>query len=227
MKVLLSFLQWVLESDLRFVFRIVLAGICGFAIGYERKNRAKGAGIRTHFIVATSAALMMVISKYGFLDVGGGDPARLAAQIVSGVGFLGAGMIFVQKQTVTGLTTAAGIWATSGIGMAIGAGLYMVGIATTVVIVVAQIFLHSHYTWLQTAKIRNLFVYEVADENFCETSEKMLKKHGISVLKTNVGRNAETGNKDYMFTLEVPPKITEDDLLDLFESYSCKIKAKD
>lgn len=105
-----------------YIARIVIAGICGIFIGLERKNRSKEAGVRTHFVVACASALMMIISKYGFCDLvsgadsmRGADGARIAAQVVSGIGFLGAGMIFVHKNTVTGLTTAAGIWATSGV----------------------------------------------------------------------------------------------------------------
>ena len=99
-------------TELEFFFRILIAGICGGLIGYERNNRLKEAGIRTHLIVALAAALIMVVSKYGFSDVTtlkgvALDPSRIAAQIVTGVGFLGAGMIFVRNQTISGLTTAA------------------------------------------------------------------------------------------------------------------------
>ncbi len=225
METLLSIYGWLISSDLALAFRILVAGICGFIIGYERKNRAKGAGIRTHFIVAASAALMMIISIHGFGGVG--DPSRMAAQIVSGVGFLGAGMIFVQKQTVTGLTTAAGIWATSGIGMAIGAGMYFVGIFTTVLLILAQLFMHSHFTWLQTAKIKNIFVYGVEDDTFKKTAVKQLEKHGMSVSKVNVGYNAETSKRDYMFTVEVSPKVDVDVIIEMFKGYSCKIKEKE
>lgn len=105
-----------LETQMEFLVRILLAGICGGIIGYERKSRNKEAGIRTHLIVASGAALIMIVSKYGFTDILGDkgialDPSRIAAQIVTGVGFLGAGMIFMRKNTISGLTTAAGIWA--------------------------------------------------------------------------------------------------------------------
>ena len=116
-------------TELEFFFRILIAGICGGRIGYERNNRLKEAGIRTHLIVAL-------------------DPSRIAAQIVTGVGFLGAGMIFVRNQTISGLTTAAGVWATAGIGMTIGAGLYFLGVAATLLIVAAQMTLHKNFTWL-------------------------------------------------------------------------------
>ena len=115
-----------LMTQAEYILRIILAGICGMIIGLERKNRSKEAGIRTHFVVACGAALMMVVSKYAFFDIICKgiyegvevrlDPSRIASTIASGIGFLGAGMIFVHKNTITGLTTAAGIWATSGVG---------------------------------------------------------------------------------------------------------------
>ena len=113
------------------VIRLVVAALCGFAIGYERKNRFKNAGIRTHMIVALGAALIMIVSKYGFFDIldlknMALDPSRVAAQIVSGVSFLGAGAILVRHNNVNGLTTAAGVWTTAAVGMAIGAKLYLI-----------------------------------------------------------------------------------------------------
>ncbi len=112
------------------IVRLVVAGLLGGLIGAEREYRAKVAGTRTHLLVAIGAALMMIVSRYGF--EGQGDPSRVAAQIVSGIGFIGAGAIMVNKHAVHGLTTAAGIWVAAGIGMAIAAGLYAVGVATTV-----------------------------------------------------------------------------------------------
>ena len=140
-----------LLDQLEQIIRLVLAAGCGLLIGFERKNRKKEAGVRTHIIVALASCLMMEISKYGFLDIGKFDGARLAAQVVSGIGFLGAGMIFVHKNSIKGLTTAAGVWATSGIGMAIGAGMYIIGVVTTLIILVIQIVLHKHSVFLSHA----------------------------------------------------------------------------
>ena len=139
-------------TELEFFFRILIAGICGGLIGYERNNRLKEAGIRTHLIVALAAALIMVVSKYGFSDIiqngvylygsDGADASRIAAQVVTGVGFLGAGVIFRTGTSVKGLTTAAGIWATSAVGLAFGAGLYLIGWLTTIFIVAIQFLMH-------------------------------------------------------------------------------------
>jgi len=126
------------QSQLIYILRILFAGICGFILGLERRKRHKEAGIRTHFVVSAGSALIMCVSM-SFTD----DTARIAAQIVSGIGFLGAGMIVFRKQSLYGLTTSAGIWATAGIGMAFGAGLYILGLSATLVIVFAMIILHS------------------------------------------------------------------------------------
>ena len=113
------------------ITRIVIAGLLGGVIGAEREFRAKIAGTRTHLLVAVGAALMMIVSRYGF--DGQGDPGRVAAQIVSGIGFIGAGAIMVNRKAVHGLTTAARIWVAAGIGMAVASGMYAIGIATTLI----------------------------------------------------------------------------------------------
>jgi putative Mg2+ transporter-C (MgtC) family protein len=130
-------------QNLEYLLRIFLAMILGMLIGNERKNRHKSAGMRTHALVALGSALMMVVSKYGFYDSVQGDGARLAAQVVSGVGFLGAGMIFVRHNLVSGLTTAAGVWTTAGVGLTIGSGMYFVGIFSAVMMVVMQNVSHK------------------------------------------------------------------------------------
>ena len=132
-----------LLRNMEYILRIFVAMILGMLIGNERKNRNKSAGLRTHAMVALGAALMMVVSKYGFSDTVQGDGARLAAQVVSGVGFLGAGMIFVRHNLVSGLTTAAGVWTTAGIGLTIGAGMYFVGVFSTLMMVIMQSLSHK------------------------------------------------------------------------------------
>lgn len=155
---MLKFLEELLTPQLMenliMLGRILLSAVCGFIIGMERKNRGKGAGVRTHIIVAMASALMMIISKYGFSDMmltgdAKFDGSRIASQIVTGVGFLGAGMIFVKGHAIQGLTTAAGVWATAGIGMAAGAGMYFIGIATSVAIFLIQLILHRNWKFLR------------------------------------------------------------------------------
>ncbi len=133
-----------MNETVEMVLRLVLAGVLGGLIGLEREYRAKVAGTRTHLLVAIGAALMMLVSKYGFGGVG--DPGRVAAQIVSGIGFIGAGAIMVNKHAIHGLTTAAGIWVAAGIGMASAAGLYVLAVATTVLSLIGlEVFGYIHF----------------------------------------------------------------------------------
>ena len=118
-----------MEIEWNYILRIFIAGLLGGLIGFEREFRAKEAGLRTHFIVALGSALFMLISQYAF--TGRFDAARVAAQVVSGIGFIGAGVIIFQKNVVRGVTTAAGLWVAAAIGLACGAGMYIVAIAAT------------------------------------------------------------------------------------------------
>ena len=141
-----------LLGELHSLLNILLAVLLGFAIGYERKLRYKEAGIRTHTIVSVGSALIMVVSKYGFSDIQEYDASRVAAQIVSGIGFLGAGIIIYRKHEIHGLTTAAGVWATAGVGMAAGAGMYVVAAGAAVVIIGVQCIFHIKCRLFRTKK---------------------------------------------------------------------------
>ena len=125
--------------------RIVAAGVIGAVIGYEREIRGKGAGIRTHVLVALGAALFMIISQYGFSEAIRFDAARVAAGVVGGLGFLGGGIIMKTNNHVSGLTTAAGIWVTGAIGMAVGCGLYEMAILCCLLVLLILEAL-SYYT---------------------------------------------------------------------------------
>ena len=156
-------------QELEAVIRILISIVLGFAIGLERKIRFKEAGMRTHTIVAAGACLFMLISKYAFDDITGKnvDVARVAAQVVSGVGFLGAGMIMYRKQAIHGLTTAAGVWSTAGVGMAVGAGMYIVAACSTVLIIAVQCIMHINHGLFkakQYVRLRVVFVNK-ADES--------------------------------------------------------------
>lgn len=133
------------QLELVLFLRLLIAVFFGALIGFERTNRYKEAGIRTHAIVALGSCLLMILSKYGFPEVATADHSRIAAQVVTGIGFLGAGMILVRKNTVSGLTTAAGIWTTSAVGMTIGAGMYFIGISTAIMVILVQIVFHTKW----------------------------------------------------------------------------------
>ena len=142
----------VIIRELQYLISVLLAVVLGFAIGYERKLRFKEAGIRTHTIVCAGSALIMVVSKYGFGDSVETDASRVAAQIVSGIGFLGAGIIIYRKHEIHGLTTAAGVWATSGVGMATGAGLYIIAVGATAILIGVQCLFHINCKLFRTKK---------------------------------------------------------------------------
>ncbi|MGL5577242.1 MAG: MgtC/SapB family protein [Sarcina sp.] len=136
-----SFVLSHLSLEWDFILRLILAAILGGLIGYERNIRSKEAGLRTHMLVSLSSALIMLVSQYGFYEVIQKyievDPSRIAAQVVSGMGFLGAGVIFKERGSIKGLSTAAGLWGVAAIGLAVGAGLYILGIAATILILLA------------------------------------------------------------------------------------------
>jgi len=214
-----EYLLIVLEQCVRVVF----AGICGGIIGYERKNRGKGAGIRTHIIVSMASALMMVISKYGFNDMSFGgdfrlDPSRVASQIVSGVGFLGAGMIFVQKKTVHGLTTAAGVWATSGIGMAVGCGMYILGLFCSLLILLIQVITHKRWKIFHYQYEEQIFFSLSDDSEALEYLKKYITDLNITITKIKVNTNGDT-NVDVELTVILPDGFNALNLFDFERKY--------
>ncbi len=177
--------------DLECIIRLVIAAICGALIGTERKARLKDAGIRTHLVVALGSALFMIVSKYGFedmiqraLEIGDEvikvDPTRVASTIVTGIGFLGAGTIFVRRNVINGLTTAAGLWSTAAVGMAIGAGQYIIGLTGVVILVFFQWFFHSTKVFNKTTTAVMTFKVSKCEKPI-DTLTKILEEQGIIV----------------------------------------------
>ncbi|OXB98232.1 MULTISPECIES: MgtC/SapB family protein [Bacillus] len=180
-----------MSVDFDFIIRIGVAGLLGAMIGIEREIRSKEAGLKTHFLVGVGSALIMVVSKYAFSDIvyeehTSLDPSRIAAQVVSGVGFLGAGTIIIQKQAVKGLTTAAGLWATAGIGLAIGAGMYVVGIGATILVLIGLEIVSRIF------KVQFLFPQNITVQMFVNKHEAVqqvletLQVKGIPILSYEV-----------------------------------------
>ena len=186
------------------LLRIILAAVVGYMIGYERKNREKSAGMRTHSIVCMGAALMMVVSKYGFRDIPHYDASRVAAQIVSGVGFLGAGIIFIRNNAVSGLTTAAGIWTTAGIGMAVGAGSYFIGICSGVLVVVVQTILHTA-SFLTAEPYRGFLKITAGDhETLIDEMRQKFREDRIREMNLKISKNKEKNETKMEFDLLFP-----------------------
>ncbi len=176
--------------------RMVLAGLCGVVIGFERSRRQKDAGIRTHMIVALGAALAMIVSKYGFFDLLQfeglrADASRIASNVITGVGFLGAGVIFVKDVSIKGLTTAAGIWTTASVGLAVGAGMYTVALGATILMVLFQLVFHKYFSRLENTA--NEFTVTLADSlNAVKDFRAMLEQNKILVEKCKMTRNADS-----------------------------------
>jgi putative Mg2+ transporter-C (MgtC) family protein len=127
--------------DWNLILRLLIAAVLGSVIGMEREKKAWAPGLRTHMLVSVGACLFMIVSAFGFADILGTknvilDPSRIAAQVVSGIGFLGAGSILLRGEVVRGLTTAASLWSVAAIGLAVGGGLYVEAVAATLVIVI-------------------------------------------------------------------------------------------
>ena len=168
-----------------YVIHILVAALLGGAIGIERGYRAKEAGFRTHFLVALGAALFMILSAHGFdgvlisenhrLDV-----SRIAAQVVSGIGFIGAGTIIFQRHAVHGLTTAAGLWVTAAIGMAAGAGLYMLASFTTVLVLIGLEVLNSLLPHVSQRSVTLAFT--TAERSALQTVLDHLRTTGATVV---------------------------------------------
>lgn len=149
--------------ELVWIGRVLLAGLLGALIGFERQYHYKEAGLRTHFLVGVGSSTLMVISKYAFIDVLGTpgvelDPSRVASLVVSGVGFIGAGTIIFRRNVIHGLTTAAGLWATSAVGLAVGAGLYGIGVMGTAIILAGLVLLDYAASRILPAPARRVIV---------------------------------------------------------------------
>jgi putative Mg2+ transporter-C (MgtC) family protein len=128
-------------NNVELILRLLLAAVLGSVIGFERERLSWAAGLRTHMLVCVGSALIMIVSAFGFADVLGKpqvvlDPSRIAAQVVSGIGFLGAGSILMRGEIVRGLTTAASLWSVAAVGLAVGGGLYVAAVAATVIVLV-------------------------------------------------------------------------------------------
>jgi putative Mg2+ transporter-C (MgtC) family protein len=207
-------------TQLEYLLKLILAGICGAVIGYERKNHLKEAGVRTHMLVAIGSSLIMIISKYGFgdmLEISGYnlDPSRIAAQIVTGIGFLGAGMIFVRRQTINGLTTAAGIWATAGIGMAIGTNLYVAGVAATILVFLVQVVLYRNYKWLRIPSVKQVSIHVDTSPDAIACIQNKLRDNELEIIDFKATKTEE-GLIHLEVYIKIPPDFQPAQLLNLF-----------
>lgn len=152
-------------SNEELIIRLFVAAILGGLIGWDRERKDGVAGLRTHMLVCVGSTLIMIVSAFGFKDVLGQpnvtlDPSRIAAQVISGIGFLGAGTIlFLRPQVIRGLTTAAGLWSVAGVGLAVGGGLYLAAIvATLIIFVILAVLKPIEQKFLKSTKGRTMLV---------------------------------------------------------------------
>lgn len=190
-----------------FVLRLLVAAMLGGVIGLEREYRAKEAGFRTHFLVALGSGLFMILSQFGFDDVLAHyeqvslDPSRIASQVVTGIGFIGAGTIIFQKHVVRGLTTAAGLWVTSAIGMTAGAGMYVLSIATTVLVLLC---LEALYFILQHFGTRNITVtFSTPKEENIQLVLQRLRDKEIIIDSYEMTRKDTSSGHYFVVTMEM------------------------
>ena len=199
-----------LYDNLEFLFRILLATVLGAAIGLERTKRQKEAGVRTHCIIACASAVFMILSKYAFIDTAalagsrGADAARIAAQVVSGISFLGAGVIFKNGSSIRGLTTAA-------VGMAIGAGLYWLGLMEAVVLVVIQLVLHRFPVGGDAETTQEVTVHMEDSEDLMRAFDRLVEGHKGKITNSTLTR--ENGLLCLEVSIRLPDPITHQEAL--------------
>ena len=198
-------------QNIEMCLRLVLAFIIGGIIGLERSNRFKEAGVRTHIIVCCTTALIMLISKYGFADMGsaeimefygskGADSARIAAQAVSGISFLCAGVIIKVGGNIRGLTTAAGIWMTAGLGLAIGAGMYVVTGFTVLLILVLQYVLYRIPVGVDSYDGYHLTFVIRGNNDFEKVLREQLGKWNVRITENTINWTRD-GNVEFDFVV--------------------------
>lgn len=196
------------------LLRLVLATVCGGVIGMERGKRRRPAGLRTHILVCIGAALSMMIGQYIYLEIDSGqDISRLGAQVISGIGFLGVGTIIVTgRYHVRGLTTAAGLWASACMGLAIGIGFYRAAIIACAFIWFVMMVLHKLDERIQQrARVMSVFV-ELRDTRYLATLLSCLKTADIKASDLEIS-NRDNGEAIVMLTLELPKKDAHADTL--------------
>ena len=207
--------EWDMETEWDLIVRLCVAGLCGTVIGLDREYRVKDAGFRTHFLVALGSALMMIVSQYGFegfLATHDGlrlDPSRIAAQVVSGIGFIGAGTIIIHRQLVRGLTTAASLWATAGIGLAAGGHMYVVAGAATLLTLFALEVLTLFFGRLGRRRI--MVVFSAADRKAIDAMFNELQSSEYAVISYEVEAQRSPDGVVYRATLVIRAKGNADE----------------
>ncbi len=212
-----------------YMLRLAIACLCGACVGFERSRRFKDAGVRTHVMVTLGAALIMVVSKYGFQDIPAlemmkVDASRVASNVVTGVGFLGAGVIFFKGSTIKGLTTAAGLWTTAGIGLALGSGMYFIGIASAVIMIIAQFFLHRVLKSVDSYSTSELSVSLKNEKGAIEEFKGQLEEENLVIQSCKIIKDREEDLIKLKATVRMPHDMEFEDVVRIVE-HNEKIKS--
>lgn len=196
------------NMEIEFLIRILMACFCGLIIGIERSRKHKAAGIRTYIIVTVCAAIITIVSKYGFLDVATEstrvDVSRVAHTIVTGVSFLGAGMIFSRGDKIQGITTAAGIWVMAAIGIACGTGLYIPAVVTTALVLGTQAVMRKVAPFGHESEGRIVVYLDDKVESLRKFKE-YLRENGVKIIGTHI-KHQEGNVMTYTFKVRISEK---------------------
>ncbi|MDR2023822.1 MAG: MgtC/SapB family protein [Hungatella sp.] len=210
--------NWMLIT----LFRLLLAAMCGGAIGMERRKRNHPAGLRTHMLVCIASALVMLTNEQIITGTSSGDPTRLAAQVISGIGFLGAGTILIDRRNhVRGLTTAAGLWASACLGVAIGAGYYSGALITCLLIMlIVTKFIDVEKRFLKKTSFMEVHIVFDCDESLNSFFEVITGNqytvHSIEMIDTLMGPGAD-GSKPVETNMIIQvPKISHREIIQEF-----------
>lgn len=206
-----------------YLLRLVIACLCGASVGFERSRRFKDAGVRTHVMVTLGAALIMVVSKYGFQDIPAlemmkVDASRVASNVVTGVGFLGAGVIFFKGSTIKGLTTAAGLWTTAGIGLALGSGMYFIGIASAVLMIIAQFFLHRVFKSIDSYSTSEISVSIENEKGAIEEFKCQLEGENLVIQSCKIIKDRDEDVIKLKATVRMPHDMEFEDVVRIVEN---------
>ena len=213
----------IVSWEWEYMLRLVVACLCGACVGFERSRRFKDAGVRTHVMVTLGAALIMIVSKYGFQDIPAlemmkVDASRVASNVVTGVGFLGAGVIFFKGTSIKGLTTAAGIWTTAGIGLALGSGMYFVGIMSAVIMIIAQFFLHRVLKSVDSYSTSEISVSLQNEPGVIEDFKNQLEEDNLVIQACKIIKNNEEGTVTLKATVRMPHDMDFEDVVRIVEN---------
>jgi len=208
-----------------FIVRLLIATFFGALIGLEREYHAKEAGMRTHLLVALGSCLFMILSIHGFdafldRDHVSFDPSRIASQVVTGIGFIGAGTIILHKQAVRGLTTAAGVWVTAAIGLACGNGMYILAAVATATVLSSLGLINLYLPYISQREIQITFLAE--DYNVLTEILDNLRKEKMVVLNYEMRKDAEENNGKMLIVLKIRMKRygTSDSVASILKNFS-------